>query len=421
MNKPVKMGKRLLSVSVLVLSCCVLANNKAWLVNWLNRPPQHLSEKRLDPKLQYIADRYETYVRGAMRAEEVPGAAVAIIKDSTVVMLKGFGVKSTFAEDDSVDIHTVFRLASLSKGFAPILTEQFIREGCMNWDDKVKSYLPYFELRSEEQAEQITLRHVLSHTTGLPRHSYSNLLNSGWYYEQIFPKLKEVKIADKPGTRYNYQNVMYSLIGDVLHNATGKSYTRLLNERIFTPAGMDDASASYHGILSAKDVARPHWFYKGQGFKPIEISRNYYEVIPAAGVNASIADMAKWLQVLMGNRPDIITPAELEDVFNPEIGVNTRELRDWHGMQRAWYAKGWRVLDFADKRLIYHGGFVNGFRTEIAFDPKEKVGIVVLSNAMSNFIGQSVQVFFDLYESAQQKDIADYRTAQYSSAAGGRK
>ncbi|MBK7637347.1 MAG: serine hydrolase [Saprospiraceae bacterium] len=139
-------------------------------------------------------------------------------------------------------------------------------------------------------------------------------------------------------------------------------------------------------------------------------------MIPAAG-SMPVLLMAKWLQVLMGNRPDDYHPAELEDVFNPEIGVNTHELRDWHGMQRAWYAKGWRVLDFADKRLIYHGGFVNGFRTEIAFDPKEKVGIVVLSNAMSNFIGQSVQVFFDLYESAQQKDIADYRTAQYSSAA----
>ncbi|MFN7119795.1 MAG: serine hydrolase domain-containing protein [Saprospiraceae bacterium] len=408
------MGKRLLSVSVLIVSCCVLANNRVWLASWFSRAEAQQEKQELDPKLQYLADRYEAYVRGAMRAEEVPGAAVAIVKDSTIVMMKGFGVKSTITSD-SVDEHTVFRLASLSKGFAPILTAQFIREGCLNWDDKVISFIPYFALRSKEQAADITLRHVLSHTTGLPRHSYSNLLNMGWYYEQIFPKLKEVKIVDKPGERYNYQNVIYSVIGDVLHSATGKSYTRLLNERIFTPAGMNDASASYHGIISAEDVARPHWFYKGQGYKPIEISRNYYEVIPAAGVNASIADMAQWLQVLMGNRPEIITPEELEDVFKPEIWVNTRELRQWDGMYRAWYAKGWRVLDFPKKRIIYHGGFVNGFRTEIAFDPKEKVGIVVLSNAMSNFIGQSVQVFFDIYETTKHKDVADYRTDKYAS------
>jgi len=402
------MGKRLLSVSALVLSCCVLANNKVWLVNWWQPAMQENPAPQLDAKWQYISDRYESYVRGAMRAENIPGAAVAIIQDSTIVMAKGFGVKSTAERQDSVDAHTVFRLASLSKGFAPILTAQFVREGCLTWDDRVRSYLPYFALRSEEQADKITLRHVLSHTTGLPRHAYSNLLNYGWYYEQIFPKLKEVKLYDKPGTRYNYQNVVYSVIGDVLHNATGKSYTRLLNERIFNPAGMDDASASYNGILSARNVARPHWYYKGQGYKPIPISRNYYEVIPAAGVNASITDMAQWLQVLVGNRPEVMTEEDLAEVFKPEIWVNMRELRQWNGMQRAWYAKGWRVLDFPDKRLIYHGGFVNGFRTEIAFDPKEKVGIVVLSNAMSNFIGQSVQVFFDLYEAAQKKDLAAY-------------
>lgn len=412
MNKPVKMGKRILSVSVLVLSCCVLANNKVWLASWWQRAKLQKHEKQLDPQLQYVADRYETYVRGAMRAEEIPGAAVAIVKDSTIVMLKGFGVKSTITQD-SVDEHTVFRLASLSKGFAPILTAQFVRDSCLNWDDKVISYLPYFALRNKEQTNEISLRHVLSHTTGLPRHAYSNLLNSGWYYEQIFPKLKEVKLFGKPGERYAYQNVMYSVIGDVLHAATGKSYTRLLNERIFTPAHMDDASASYHGMLSSSDMAQPHWYYKGQGYKPIDISRNYYEVIPAAGVNASVSDMAQWLEVLMGNRPNIITPDELSEVFKPEVWVNTHEMRQWDGMYRAWYAMGWRILDFPNKRLIYHGGFVNGYRSEIAFDPKEKIGVVVLSNAMSNFIGQSVQVFFDIYEASKNKDFAEFQEEKY--------
>ncbi len=406
MKISVKMVKRLLIVTVLVVFCCVLANNKAWRDgNWLKLPQRHQTEKKLSPKLQEVADRYEAYVSAAMGAENVPGAAVAIIKDSTIILLKGFGVKRA-GSLDSVDIHTIFRLASLSKGFAPILAAQLIQEGCLNLDDKVVSYMPYLALKTPELTQGITIRHVLSHTTGLPRHTYSNLLNSGLYYEQIFMKLKNVRPIHAPGTVYDYQNVIYSFIGDVVHAATGKSYTRLLNERIFNPAGMSDASATFNGAIEANNIAAPHWYFKNKGYAPIDISRNYYEVIPAAGVNASIYDMANWLQVLLGNRPNVATEEQLDLVFKPQIGVSTREMRDWNGqLSQAWYALGWRVLHVGDRNVVYHGGFVNGFRAEIAFDRKEKIGIVVLSNAVSSFIGDSMPRFFDIYDQVTKPSL----------------
>ncbi len=401
--KPLDMLKKFFVLAIAVVAFSVPANNSLWKNALLLLSKRSQPEAPgLPPAWQALAEQYENWVNEAMTVEKVPGAAVAIVKDTTVVLLRGFGVKQA-GTTDSVDIHTVFRLASLSKGFAPVLAAQFVKDSTINWDQRIVDHVSYFALRTREHTEKTTIRHVLSHTTGLPRHTYSHLLNAGVSYDEIFPKLKLVKPTHPVGTYYAYQNVVYSLVGDVLRAATGRSYARLLNERIFTPAGMEDASATYEGIMRSPNVAKPHNIMKGGGYQTMSILPNYYEVIPAAGVNASISDMQKWLQVLLGNRPDIITPEQLQEIFTPQIAVNLKEMRDWPGLQKAWYALGWRILDFEDKMLVYHGGFVNGFRTEIAFDPREKVGIVVLSNGVSQFISNSVGKFFELYEANKAK------------------
>ncbi|MBK7869717.1 MAG: beta-lactamase family protein [Saprospiraceae bacterium] len=403
MKKYWDMFKKFFVLVIAVVVFAVPANNSLIkrAAGFFSKKTQHI-QSDIDPKWQAFTDKYEAWVNKAMADEKVPGAAVAIVKDSVVVLLKGFGVKK-MRTTDSVDVHTVFRLASLSKGFAPVLTAQLIKDTLLSWDDKIINHVSYFALRNKDYTDNMTIRHVLSHTTGLPRHTYSNLLNAGLFYDDIFPKLKLVRPTHKLGTYYAYQNVLYSLIGDVAYATTGKSYARLLGERIFTPAGMVDASATYDGILSSPNVAQPHNILRGGGYQLIDISDNYYEVIPAAGVNASISDMSCWLQVLMGNRPDVISPEELQQIFTPQIQVNLKEMRDWPGLQKAWYALGWRILDFEDRMLVYHGGFVNGYRTEIAFDPRDKVGIVVLSNGVSNFIGDSVMKFFEMYKAMETK------------------
>lgn len=392
-----KMLKKLLVLVIVLTAFYVPANNSLWLRITGNSGDANKPAVSIDPEWISLTHRYKRWVRHAMQREGVPGAAIAIVKDSTVMMLDGFGVKKV-GTPDSVDVHTVFRLASLSKGFASVLTAQYVEEGCLNWDDKIKSHVPYFALRNRSHTDNMTIRHVLSHTTGLPRHTFSNLLNQGAYYDEIFSKLREVRIPHRLGTRYNYQNVVYSLVGDVIYAATDKSYARLLGERIFEPAGMKDASATFEAMLETPNIAHPHDLQRNGRYETAEVLRNYYEVIPAAGVNASISDMAQWLQVLMGNRPDVISEAALAQIFTPQVEVNLLEMRDWQGLQRAWYGLGWRILDFDHKMLVYHGGFVNGYRTEIAFDPRDKVGIVVLSNGVSNFIGDSVEQFFNMYE-----------------------
>src|SRR5882762_1095321 len=126
---------------------------------------------------QLLAD-YESYIREAIGNREAPGAAVAIVKDSSVLFLKGFGL-SDAAEKDSVGVFSVFRLGSVLKSLASVLTAVLVQDSILSWDDQVIKYVPDFELKSKESTEQITIRHLLSHTSGLPYHAFTYAIDNG--------------------------------------------------------------------------------------------------------------------------------------------------------------------------------------------------------------------------------------------------
>ncbi|MCB0572867.1 MAG: beta-lactamase family protein [Phaeodactylibacter sp.] len=359
----------------------------------------------LDPEFQGFLNDYESYLRGQLEAEGVPGAAVAIVKDSAVVLMKAYGVRSK-GRKDSVDVHSVFRVASLSKGFTGILAALLVDEGLLRWDEPVYEHVLDLHLKTEEYTRQLQLIHLLSHSTGLPRHTFSNLLNMGMSYPMILQRLASVQPTHAVGSYHNYQNVAFSLSGDMMESVTGQRFHTLLEERIFKPLGMDDASATLAGILGTADVAMPHKLNRG-GYQPVEIDPNYYEAIPAAGVNASISDMAQWLFMLLGNRPDFASDSLLSQAFQPyiEIPAGDRVLRNWDNLQTAHYAMGWRVLQLPEIQLVGHSGYVNNYRSEIAFSRSEKIGIVLLTNAPNNTVGKAIPAFFQQYlESRKQKE-----------------
>ena len=353
----------------------------------------------LDSLHQSFVDQFEQYLLEMHEQEPVPALAVAIVKDGQIVFERAWGVRSLTGEKQTIDEHTVFRLASLSKGFTPVLAGILVEKGLLDWSDPVLKYVPQLQLNDPEQTRALNLEHVLSHTTGLPRHAYSNLLNMGRSYASILPMLKNVQLAHAPGVYYNYQNVAYSLSGGVIEKAGGKSYEEPMAEYVFRPAGMEDGSVGYAAMDSLRNKAYPHR-PDANGFHRIELEPDWYTVAPAAGVNAGIRDMGKWLQLLMGYRPDVIADSTLEKIFTPYVSVSTREgnLRPWRdGLDASWYALGWRVMDYYGRRIIYHGGYVNGYRTEIAFDRERDIGLVILSSAPASFIGHCTPAFFDLY------------------------
>lgn len=348
--------------------------------------------------LHHVIQEYDQFVGEKLNELGAPGAAIAIVSGDSIVYMKCFGVREV-GRREPVNPHTVFRIASLSKGFAAVLTGLLVQDSLLHWDDKVVKYLPDFSLKDAANTKNLTIRHVLSHTTGLPSHAYDNLLDANLPFDTIVGRLKEVPMACRVGECYNYQNVVYSLIGKVVEAATGRDYRQLVKTRLFAPLGMRDASLDYESLVTNANHASPHIKRRNQWI-PAAARDTYYSAAPAAGVNASLTDMAQWLCALLGRTPNILPPGVIEEVSNPVIKTR-RELRryHWNGRARhAYYALGWRVFDYAGTRLIFHSGGLRGYAAQIAFIPQQDIGIVVLLNGSIENI--FVSSFLDMYFSS---------------------
>lgn len=349
-----------------------------------------------NPYVQQLLSEYEQYISKAIRVGQAPGAAVVILKDSSIIFLKGFGLKEIGTED-SVNVNSVFRLGSVSKCFASVLTGTLVKDKLISWDDKVTRFLPDFQLKSRENTDSLRIRHVLSHTIGLPYHAFTNMVEERIPLDTLLVHLRELDLIGLPGKVYSYQNVGYSLIEKVIQSATGKSYEESLTEKLFQPLNMKHASASYAAIIANTNVAQPHFFTK-RGWRTAAISDTYYNVAPAGGVNASISDMGLWLKSLLGTRQDILPAETINEILTPQIRAisKNRNFWRWKRTKASYYAMGWRVLTFKNDTLDYHGGYVNGYRSEVALDRKNKMAICVLVNAAGNLSDQSIPHFFVL-------------------------
>jgi beta-lactamase class C len=349
-----------------------------------------------DPQLQAFLDDYDHYFDSAMRETQTPGAAVVIVKDGKVVFMRGYGVKAAGTQD-SIDAGTVFRVGSLSKGFAGVLTGMLVQRGLLNWDEHVQDRFPAFTLRDKAQARRMEIKHILSHTTGLPYHAFTNLVEHGYDLNTIvrnyFP---QAPIIGKEGEFYSYQNAAYCVIEEIMRQATGKTYQDLLLENIFQPAGMYRASCDYESMHHCTNRALPNFQSRHSDWRADSVTTHYYNFAAAGGVNASAQDMGEWLKVLLGYRPDIVADSTLDYVFTPVIKTDKerRLFPHWIRREDASYAIGWRILNAGDRTIVYHGGYVNGYKSEIAFDRKEKIGICVLFNAHTSLCNQCIPEFF---------------------------
>lgn len=331
-----------------------------------------------------------------MRRRGIPGGAIVVVKDNKVLYQAGFGVKVK-GTNDSVDINTAFRLGSVSKGFASILAGTFVDDGLLNWNDYLVSHLPNFELNDSAQTQRIQIQHLLSHTTGLPRHAYTNLVEDGLTIDRIIPRFKNVELISAEGEQIAYQNAVYSVIEKVVESHSDTTFNGLLSERFFTELGMEESSSTYKEFVDNKNKAMPHLFHsRRKGLMPSSITKKYYNAISAGGINASISDMGNWLLMLTGNNPEIISEDVLESIFEPRATINNKRYsRYWGGVNSSDYALGWRVLNNGEQRVIYHGGYVNGYRSEIAFDRENKIGICILFNSSSGYALQIIPKFFN--------------------------
>ena len=304
--------------------------------------PPPPAEREINPRLQALITEYDRYFADRMATTGTPGAAMVIVKDSQVVFERGYGLRAVGAPD-SVDANTVFRVGSLSKGFAGVLSGILVSQGTLAWDDPVQQLVPAFKLRDRAQTGRIQLWHLLSHTTGLPYHAYTHLLEQGYDIPTLMQKrFPLVPLAWKEGEASGYQNAVFCVVEEMMKAATGETYQALLNEKIFRPANMRTASCDYASICGTADKALPHYPVRGGLWRADHINDHYYNATAAGGVNASIADMGEWLKVLLGHRPNVVSNATLEKVFHPVVktGRERQIFPQWIDKDDASYASG---------------------------------------------------------------------------------
>lgn len=343
----------------------------------------------------------KSYFDKAIGLGDIVGAGVSIVRGDSIVISDGFGKRNS-STNGGVDGQTIFRLGSLSKGFAGILATNLKNEGKLNWEDKVSDYIPDFQMGDRRNTDKITLANILSHTSGAPYHSYTNLVEAGLPLTTIAKRFKEVVPISSPGEMYSYQNALFAFSGEIMRKATGQKITTSLDNRFFKPLAMNSTTMDHKTLVHTENVAIPH-LKRRNGWKPRQITDNYYNAVAAGGINASALDMAKWMRFLLGHNPEIMSKSALKEAFNPvvEIKGHSKYYQRWPGHVSSHYGFGWRIHKFVDdvsnqeKTIWHHGGSVNNYRNEIAVYPEADLGICVLLNNNSRLAKTVVP---DLYK-----------------------
>jgi len=381
--------------------------------------PAELPQARVQATL---AD-YQRWLDQLDARHGVAGLATAVVIDDKVVLERTLGYADTDTEAP-VTPTTVFRLASLSKAFATAVTGLMVDRGKLRWNTRLVDVLPYFKLRDVQDTEQATVADILGQRLGLPHNTYDNLLEDDVPYDELVRKLDEVDNTCAPGQCYGYQNVAFSLIGDVLFARTGDFFDKLVERNLFEPLRMQTASYELSGLESSKSWAHPHHAGKNHSWIPFKPKETYYRVAPAAGVNASIRDMESWLIAQMGGHQDVLPTSLLDVLHAPGVETPT-EVRatPWRRarLSDAQYALGWRVYTYAGETLIFHAGAVAGYRTMIGFFPKYHAGVVTLWNSSGAMPSGLMPMVFDDLLGLQHVDWAGVESDAPAKAAPSRK
>jgi beta-lactamase class C len=348
-------------------------------------------------EIQEVLTKFDSLYNNHIEQSGAIGGAVVITYKGQIAMIKCFGVKKA-GENSPVDENTIFRLASVSKAVSGVLAGILTENKTITLDDKVIDCLPDFRLKLPESTNSITIRHLLSHTTGLIPHAFDIMVEDKVPLTKIIPHLNEVEIVSPPGLFYAYQNVMFSLFDPIIAAKTKKSFQTVLQENIFEPFGMKNASSDFESFQNNENKAFPH-VKNNKGFTTVPLNDRYYVTVPAAGINASISDMGQFLIAISGKDDDLFSRNAREIVFAPQVETALKRsyYLNWDKIDSKHYAIGWRIINYKDRKIAHHGGYVSGYQAEIAICEAEEVGIAILTNSPNSFFSEGIPTFFNLF------------------------
>lgn len=354
------------------------------------------TEKELK-RMEHLFNNFDEWLNAEIDSTGTVGGAVAIIYRDSIAYQKCFGVRK-IGTADSVNEHTIFRLASVSKTFTGMLSGILAQENKIDFNERILDILPDFKLSTSLNTDSLTVANLLSHTSGLAPYAYDDLVESHVPFKTIYTRLKHAAISANPGKMYSYQNVMFSLIDTIFTLKTAKNFDRLIHEKIFTPLEMSDASTGFPAFRDNENKALPH-SRTNTSYQLLPLNNRYYSTAPAAGVNASISDMSKFVLALLDNENPLLEDSISRIVFGPRIvtPLSRGYFRYWDDIDLKSYGLGWRLIDYKGRRIACHSGYVKGYRSEIIVCREENIGFVYLTNSPDAVASQSAPVFFNSF------------------------
>jgi CubicO group peptidase (beta-lactamase class C family) len=359
------------------------------------------------------------YVASVQKEFEVPGIALAIVKDGKVVIAKGYGIRK-MGEAAMVDEHTLFGIASNTKAFTSTALGILVEEGKLEWDTPVIRYLPSFRLSDPYVTRELTVRDLLVHRSGLGLGAGDLLWwpPSTYNRKEIAKRLQFIPLATSFRSTYAYDNVLYLVAGELIETVSGLTWEDFVATRILAKVGMTDSKPRHSDAMGDGNIAATHARIDGK-VRPVNpfASDN---TNPAGGINASARDMAKWLltqldsgRVADGSRLfSRQTSAQLWRVVTPmPMGNPPSELSALRA-NFSGYALGFDVRDYRGYKLVQHTGGLPGYVSKVAMIPELKLGVAVLTNQESGAAYESIVYFIlDHFLAAPKVDwLAAYKT-----------
>ncbi len=331
----------------------------------------------------------DAYVAQSMKTFDVPGMAVAIVKDGKILVAKGYGIRK-LGESTPVDEFTMFAIGSNTKAFTTAALATLVDEGKLSWDDPVYQRLPGFVMYDPYVSHEMTIRDLLTHRSGMGLGEGDLLFwpHSTYTREEIIYKLRFMKPASSFRSHYAYDNLLYMTAGQIIPAVTGTSWDDYIRQRIFTPLGMMHSVSSNKLFKPGDDYASPHSRVDGKlQVIPLEDLDN---AGPAGSINSCAADMAKWVQLQLNRGKFVDHEGRLfaeersKEMWTPQTILPTgNPPAPLAGLKTnfADYALGWGLRDYHGRKLVGHTGGVGGFVSRVMLVPDENLGVVVLTNA----------------------------------------
>jgi CubicO group peptidase (beta-lactamase class C family) len=375
-----------------------------------------LDPKKIDAKAA-LAD-FDQYVNKALEQWHVPGVAIAIVKSDEVLLSKGYGVRE-IRSADPVDEHTLFAIASNSKAFTAAALAILVDEGKVQWDDLVTKHLPWFRLKDTYATNDIRVRDLLCHRSGLGTFS-GDLLWWGTSYSprQVLERAFHLEPESSFRSNYGYSNLMFLAAGEVIESASGQKWSEFVQDRIIKPLEMRRTITSVRDLIATGNYATPHKTLLDDS-KPIAWM-NWDTMAAAGGIISSAEDMSKWLRLQLkrgklSEERRVFSHETAHEMWQSQtpIKLSATPSARFSSTHFRSYGLGWALSDYEGRKIVGHGGGYDGMYSQVLIVPEEEIGVVVLTNSMTSITGLLAYRAVDLLLGTAAKDWSEENLTQF--------